>query len=67
MAVHRSHKIKGKQSQKYSAMLMTTIWEIDKLLPLEPAIIRADWTKNIIYPGYKPCNVEQILVRQASL
>jgi len=25
-------------------------------IPLEPAIINADWTKNIMYPGYKPYN-----------
>lgn len=25
-------------------------------VPLEPAIINADWTKNMMYPGYSPCN-----------
>ena len=24
-------------------------------LPREPANINADWTKNMIYPGYSPC------------
>lgn len=29
--------------------------KIQLILPREPAIIKADWIKNIMYPGYNPC------------
>jgi hypothetical protein len=33
--------------------------KIFQVIPLEPAIINADWTKNIMYPGYNPCNLHR--------
>lgn len=50
-----SYRVSGKKNE---ISIRIKAWENEERerLPREPAIIKADWTKNMTYPGYNPCN-----------